>query len=184
MKGSREARAVAFTLTRLASQGDNSFQGEVKEVKRLFRHNHFAFRRVEATGRNAEHFSSWLRRQCPCRGVVGHDPSTAHDHHAVGEARPAGVRIVDHSEQHRRAAPAPRKAPCEQLMPRIERRGRLVGEQDLGLGRQCASTAARARSPPGVLIGRWAKASRTSRRWRGEQRRGQPVRGGRGTVTA
>ena len=85
---------------------------------------------VGHSGLDPEYRRDRFRRENVACRAVRHEPSAIHHQHAVGEAR--RQREIVQDCQHGR--PAVRHL-CQQLhddelMARIERHGRLVGEQD------------------------------------------------------
>ena len=106
-----------------------------------------------------------LRRQHLARRAVGNQPAAIHDHDAVGEAR--GQRQVMHDREHRAAVVrgARQQLHHHELVARIERHRRLVGEQDRRFARQ----RARERHPRALAAGQ-----------RRDRPRGEGLRPGRG----
>ena len=72
------------------------------------------------------------------RRGIGDDAAAVHHHHAVAVA--SGKRQIVQDRQHAAAAMRglPQQIHHDELMPRIERGGRLVGEQDRRFGRKRA----------------------------------------------
>ena len=92
---------------------------------------------------------------------VGDQPAAVHHQHAVGKAR--GEREIVHHRQHRAAGArgVAQQPHHHELVARIERHGRLVGEQHGGLASRARAPAPRApaRRPTAWSPRRSAKAS-------------------------
>ena len=103
-------------------------------------------------------------------------PAAIHHHDAIGEAR--GEREIVHDREH---GPAVMRGARQQLhhhelMARIERHGRLVGEQD----RRLAGERPRERHARPLAAGeRGHRARRRRPRWRWRRARARPRRGRR-----
>ena len=95
-----------------------------------------ARRVVGDDGLDPEHGGDPFRREHLARRAVGDQAAAVHHHDAVGEAR--GEREVVHDREHRAAVMrgARQQLHHHQLMARIERDRRLVGEQDRRLARE------------------------------------------------